>query len=507
MMTATEQLYSKQLGDLIELADQQFSTIEITGIELDSRKIKPGNLFVALAGIAADGRKFINQAILAGAVAVVVEEDAQWSGSRVRKGIPVIAVTNLAMQLSAIAGQFYGHPSQHIPLIGVTGTNGKTTCTQLIVQLINQLSYSCGVIGTLGVGVDGNLIEGINTTPDAIAIQALLAQWRDQHVPVVAMEVSSHGLEQGRVKALQFDVAMFTNLTRDHLDYHGSMQAYAKSKTLLFQQPGLKKAVINVDDAFGETLAQVVANDVDMILYSSRAQHSTTTKADVWVENVIYHSDYVSADMHTPWGSFPLKSPLLGAFNLTNVLAVIGCIGSLGYPVSALVQAVASISAIAGRMERINSPADITVVIDYAHTPDALEKALVAMRQHTSGKLWCVFGCGGDRDQGKRPQMGEVVQRFSDHVVVTNDNPRTENAADIINQILGGVDRPSLVEEDRATAIDFVIANASPGDSVLIAGKGHEDYQVVGKQRIPFSDSKQARLALAKRAAISKGAD
>lgn len=503
MMAIAEHNHSKRLKDLMPSVEQRFAGIEVQGICLDSRQVSPGDLFLACAGHVVDGRSYIKQAIAAGAVAVLVEQDAQWPESRVLNKIPLLVVDDLSARLSDIAGRFYDHPSFSLPVIGVTGTNGKTSCTQLMMQLLNRLNVSCGVMGTLGTGVDGELDQGLNTTPDAVAIQRLLAGWRDMQLPMIAMEVSSHGLEQGRVAAINYQLALFTNLSRDHLDYHGSMQSYAEAKALLFQQPGLKTAVINADDAFAGSLMSVIADDVEVLQYSLRPKK----QADVWLQEIRYHPQGVSAQLHSPWGQFALNSPLLGEFNLSNVIAVIACLAKLGYSVPKIIAEVAGIEVIPGRMQRVScaAEADISVVVDYAHTPDALEKALQAMRQHVSGKLWCVFGCGGDRDHGKRPQMGEVAQRFADHVVVTSDNPRSESASDIINEILGGVDRPTLVEEDRGIAIDSVIANARAGDAVLIAGKGHEEYQLIGKQRLPFSDIKQARLALAKRAAASNG--
>jgi UDP-N-acetylmuramoyl-L-alanyl-D-glutamate--2,6-diaminopimelate ligase len=501
-MTATVKMKQfKQLMDLVPSVDKRFATIEVLGLEFDSRQIKQGDVFLACAGHTQDGRKFINQAISSGAVAVLVEKGQQWSADSVVKGTPVIVVDNLSDRLSELAGNFFERPSQYMTVIGVTGTNGKTSCTQLMMQLFNRLNESCGVIGTLGVGVDGSFDSVENTTPNAVFIQDLLSQWKTRDVGVAVMEASSHGLEQGRVAAIQFELALFTNLSRDHLDYHGSMQSYAEAKALLFQQSGLKKAVLNADDAFADSLQSLISDSVAVLRYSVKS----SSAADLWLEDVVFHAKGVNATLHTPWGVFPLSSPLLGQFNLSNVVAAIACLGSLGYPVARLVEEIDSITVIPGRMEHVSSieQSDISVVVDYAHTPDALEKALLAMRQHTSGQLWCVFGCGGDRDQGKRPQMGSIAQRFADHVVVTSDNPRSESASDIINEILGGVDRPTLIEEDRAVAIDTVITKAQSGDAILIAGKGHEDYQLIGKQRLPFSDIKQARLALAKRADLN----
>ena len=499
MMAVENTVRSKQLADLGIPTDKVFAEVEIQGIELDSRKVSAGDLFLAFPGHTADGRDYIDQAIEAGAAAVFAEKSERWCKDSLCMDAPVIVVENLPAKISQIAGRFYDDPSASIPVVGVTGTNGKTSCTQLVMQLFNRLKMSCGVVGTLGVGVDGEFEEGVNTTPDAVYLQHILAHWRDHQVPVAVMEVSSHGLEQGRVEAVQFQLAMFTNLSRDHLDYHGNMQSYAEAKSLLFKQQSLQVAILNNDDDYVDSLADVVSEGVKIVRYSIKPSSPGT---DLWLENIVYHTDSVSARLHSPWGVFDIVSPLLGQFNLSNVIAVIACFGSLGFSVSSVVKELANINVIAGRMEQVSiaSQSDISVVVDYAHTPDALEKALQAMRQHSKGKLWCVFGCGGDRDQGKRPQMGSVAQRMSDYAVVTSDNPRSESAGDIINEILGGIDRPALVEEDRATAINTVIENAKPGDSVLIAGKGHEDYQLIGKQKLPFSDIKQARLALARRA-------
>ena len=504
MMAATELKNQKPLGELIEVSDQTLAAIQVSGVELDSRQVSAGDMFLACAGFAVDGRDYIDQAIAAGAVAVLAEQNDQWANYSERNGVPVLVVENLSQKISGIAGQFFDHPSKQLPVLAVTGTNGKTSCTQLLMQLLNAMNKSCAVIGTLGTGADGAMEAGINTTPSAVAIQKLLATWLAQGISTVAMEVSSHGLEQGRVQALQFELALFTNLSRDHLDYHGSMQAYAEAKARLFKQPGLKRAVINIDDSFSETLLNIIADDVEVIRYSVDAAKDAAKRIDVWVENISYHPDGVSAQFHSPWGEFELHSPLLGDFNLSNVVAAVSGLGAQGYPVATVIESLKALGTIAGRMEKISATADINVVVDYAHTPDALEKALVAIRQHSDGDVWCVFGCGGDRDQGKRPQMGEMVQRYADHIVVTSDNPRHEQASDIINEILGGIDCPSLVEEDRAIAIEFAISNAKAGDCVLIAGKGHEDYQQVGDLRIPFSDIKQARLALAERAGVAE---
>jgi len=324
-------------------------------------------------------------------------------------------------------------------------------------------------------------------------------------VDAVAMEVSSHGLAQGRVAALAIELALFTNLSRDHLDYHGSMQAYANAKAMLFQQAGLKYVVLNHDDIFSRELEAVLDPDVVRVRYSIEQQ--CEGDAEVWVDAVAYHRTGVSGVLHSPWGEATFSSPLLGAFNLGNLLAAIACLAVRGEALPALAASASDLQTIPGRMESVACvDTDINVVIDYAHTPDALEQALKALRLHNkTGKLWCVFGCGGDRDQGKRPKMGSAVEANCDHVVVTSDNPRFESAEQIINEILSGVQRPSLVEVDRAKAIVFAVMHAASGDSILIAGKGHEQYQQLGDEKIPFDDFKQARLALIERK--SRGGD
>lgn len=499
MMTAMQQQVSKPLGELVDelldLADQSLAELTVKGVQIDSRRITAGDLFLAYPGINVDGRDYIDSAISAGAAAVLVQSDEQWSTNVIRAAVPVVVVDELASKVSTIAGRFYGDPSHAMPVIGVTGTNGKTSCSQLIMQLLVALGQDCGVIGTLGYGINDQLQDSPNTTPDAIKIQAALAEWRDAGVPWATMEVSSHGLEQHRVTGVQFDTAVFTNLSRDHLDYHGSMQAYGASKAKLFQYPDLKRAIINLDDPFSSVLENLLAKNVEVLRFSVQGN----TDADVWLQDISYHSGGVRATLHSPWGQVTLNSPLWGPFNLANILVAIVVVATQGFTLETIVEQVARVNTVPGRMQQVDSPADINVVVDYAHTPDALAQALQAMRLHTRGKCWCVFGCGGDRDQGKRPLMGEAVQRFADHSIVTSDNPRNESAHTIINEILSGIDRPTLVEEDRAKAIAFAIAHAQVGDSVLIAGKGHEDYQLVGDQRLPFSDVKHARLALAAR--------
>ena len=500
MMTATQQPFTKTLADLLlGLAvdvDQSWLTILVSGLQLDSRQVVAGDVFIACSGELHDGRDYIEQAIAQGAVAVLAQADEGPLNHHTVAGVPVIAVANLNAQLSDIAGRFYDHPSQKLPLLAVTGTNGKTTCTQLFVQLLNAMDVSCGAIGTLGCGVDGVMAAGINTTPDAVALQRQLSQWVEQSLPAAAMEVSSHGLAMGRVSALQYVAAIFTNLSRDHLDFHGSMQAYGEAKAKLFQQPGLQFAIVNADDPFCLELKKTIAASVQVLDYSIK-----NNQAAIFAQAITCASNGVSAELVTPWGKFLLQSPLLGVFNLSNLLAVITALAVMGYRIEDILPAVAKLKPVAGRMQLLAAQSSIDVVVDYAHTPDALQSALQALREHCTGKLWCVFGCGGDRDQGKRAAMGAIADQLADHCIVTSDNPRSESAAAIAAQMTTAMSANTSVELDRSKAIAQAIAQAAPGDWVLIAGKGHELYQQIGTQSLPFSDFKQARLALAARGA------
>ncbi|MCR8923693.1 UDP-N-acetylmuramoyl-L-alanyl-D-glutamate--2,6-diaminopimelate ligase [Dasania sp. GY-MA-18] len=483
------------LADIAPALDKAVANLEISGLQLDSRAVRTGDVFIACVGATVNGEDFIAQAIQQGAVAVLVDVSSELSAC----AVPVVAVANLNQRISAIAGNFYGQPSQQHNIIGVTGTNGKTSCSQFVMQLLQHMHKHCGVIGTLGSGIDGHLTAGLNTTPDAISLQKTLADWRTK-VDMVAMEVSSHGLEQGRVAAITFDVAVFTNLTRDHLDYHGDMASYGAAKAKLFKQPGLKTAVINRDDAFAEQLIASLAPAVQLVTYSV-----SSSQADVYATDIQFHAAGISAQLQSPWGSASLNSSLLGHFNLSNILAAIASLAAQGFDFKSLVAAASNLQPVAGRMELINSGGQKpAVVIDYAHTPDALEQALTALRLHAQQKLVCVFGCGGDRDQGKRPLMGEVAARLADQVWITSDNPRTENADVIIQQIVAGAANTDAltIVADRAQAIAQAVLSASDDDVLLIAGKGHEDYQQIGMQRLPFNDAVQARLALAKRAAL-----
>ncbi|HEY3700493.1 MAG TPA: UDP-N-acetylmuramoyl-L-alanyl-D-glutamate--2,6-diaminopimelate ligase, partial [Spongiibacteraceae bacterium] len=427
---------NKTLGDLLpEIAAPQ-AQLPVTGLALDSRRLRAGELFLAYPGEQADGRLFVDQAVARGAVAIIAESGFERSDLP----IPVIRIPRLRAQVSRIADRFYDHPSRSVNVIGVTGTNGKTSCTQLLAQALRLLGKNCGVIGTLGNSLDNKIDGGGLTTPDPIALQAQLSQWRDQGVRHVAMEVSSHGLAQGRVSGIQFRGAVFTNLSRDHLDFHGTMENYGAAKMALFDMAGLEFAVLNRDDKFGAALADKLRTRMSVLDYSMNAD------AAIAIKNAEFRNDGVHAIATTPWGDIAVHSHLLGDFNLSNLLAVIAVLGQLQIAPADIAALLPKLKPIAGRMQRVGTNADIEIVVDYAHTPDALEHVLSALRRHCSGKLWCVFGCGGDRDVGKRPLMGAIAARLADRVVLTSDNPRSEDPQRILDDIVAGIDA-TFVEE------------------------------------------------------------
>ncbi len=485
MMRAAANL-RELLEDLAPVPDA--ANCAVRGLQTDSRRVQPGDLFLAAPGMVADGRDFIGDAVASGAGAVVYETDDGY----VLRGAPVPAfgVSGLRRKIGLIADRFYDSPSRRLVVIGVTGTNGKTTCTQLLAQALDQPPKRCAVIGTLGSGYPGALNASIHTTPDPVTVQRLLADFLEQGAAQVAMEVSSHALEQGRVNGVRFHVAVFTNLTRDHLDYHGDMTAYGLAKARLFAHEGLKYAVINHDDEFGRQLLADVGAPVTCLSYGIEG-------GDVRACEVRPLPEGLWLRVQTPYGETELRSPLIGHFNVYNLLAVLTTLLALGVELKDAATRLARAQPPAGRAERFGGAGDLPlVVVDYAHTPDALEKILIALREHVHGKLWCVFGCGGDRDRGKRPVMGEIAERLADKVLLTDDNPRHESGDAIIADIAGGMRAAPRVIRDRRAAIAAAIREAGAGDIVLIAGKGHEDYQQVGDERRPYSDRDTVRTLL-----------
>lgn len=508
--------------------------IKPAGLTADSRRIRTGDVFVACPGTRADGRDFIAQALAQGAVAVLAE-----AGGKPEVGAgtaPVIEVAGLAALSGEIAHLVYGRPSERLWLAGITGTNGKTSVSQWIAQAINALPYlppvrpgagkandmasrsdealsplsdgkrsgqrshRCAVIGTLGNGFLDSLAESPNTTPDAITLHAALAGFVAQGAEACAMEVSSIGLDQGRVNGVAFDVAVFTNLTRDHLEYHGSMAAYAAAKERLFHLPGLGAAVLNLDDAFGAGLAATLRDrpGIRTIGYTLGANEAGASDEILRAENLRMGAAGVEFDLR----GVPFAAPVVGRFNVANLLAVIGALLTRQAPLADIAAALRRLQPPPGRMQALGGSDAPLVVVDYAHTPDALEKALGVLRETATargGKLVCVFGCGGERDPGKRPQMGAVAEALADRVVLTSDNPRGEDPQEIIDAIRAGMKVRTQIEPDRAQAIAGVVAAADSRDVILLAGKGHEPYQEIAGVRHPFSDLDAAKSALERR--------
>jgi len=477
----------------------------------DSRQVRPGDTFIAYRGAGSDGRRFIAQALAAGASAVLWEQEGfvwheEWQ-------VPNLGVPQLREQVGPIASAFYGEPSGKLWMVGVTGTNGKTSCSHWLAQSMSALGRKTAVIGTLGNGFlphpgplpqagEGDAVslretaspamaEAVNTTPDPILLHGLLADYLKRGAQAVAMEVSSHGLAQGRVNGMKFDVAVLTNLSRDHLDYHGDMQAYAATKQTLFFWPGLKCAVLNQDDAFGAQLAVHLTGQKTQVMTYGFG------KGDVSGSNLQLGAEGVTFDVTAAGETVPLSAPVLGRFNAYNLLAALSVLLASGVALRDAVAALVQVQPVTGRMQQLGGGELPLVVVDYAHTPDALEKVLASLREQTTGRLICVFGCGGNRDKGKRPLMGKAVADLADFAVVTSDNPRHENARGIIDDIVAGMTGDYHVEKDRAAAIDQALRQAVKGDVVLIAGKGHETYQEIGNDKLPFNDVEVAIRVLA----------
>jgi UDP-N-acetylmuramoyl-L-alanyl-D-glutamate--2,6-diaminopimelate ligase len=472
----------------------------VTGLAADSRSLAAGEAFVAYPGSRSDGRAFIPGAVARGATAVLWERRGfHWNPEWRVANLPIDDLRGIVGHL---AHEIYGRPSEALWMMGVTGTNGKTSCSHWLAQACTACGARTAVVGTLGTGFPGKLDAGVNTTPDAILLHRSLARLRDEGAQGVAVEVTSIGLDQGRVNGAVFGAALFTNLSRDHLDYHGDMESYARAKQRLFEAPGLKHAVLNLDDVQGVHLARSLAGRVDRAGYSCFAGVATRAGLERHVEaHAIEMSPRgISFDVKTSWGEARIESTLLGRFNVSNLLGVLTTMLVSGVPFERAAAALADLRPVAGRMQRLGGSGKPLVVVDYAHTPDALEKTLVALKdvvRASGGRLVAVFGCGGDRDRGKRPLMGAVASRHADAVVVTSDNPRGEDPAAIIAEIVAGVTGAHEAIEDRREAIAHAIAQAHASDVVLLAGKGHETYQEVAGRRLPFSDTLEAERALA----------
>src|SRR3989338_776091 len=492
--------------------------VPITHLVSDSRAVRQGDTFVAYPGEKADGRQFIAQAIAQGANAVIYEKllsghpyeaqhfswDAAWQ-------IPNLAVSDLRHKAGWLADAVYGAPSEKLWLVGITGTNGKTSTSHWIAPALNDARKKCALIGTLGNGfLGGNgfadaLQASANTTPDAISVHGLLADYLRADAQAVAMEVSSHALAQGRVNGVRFDVALLTNLSRDHLDYHGDMESYAASKRKLFDWQQLKFAVLNLDDAFGAELAEQLQDAAVEVIGYGMGDAALQLAERLGLRMVYGHLAEMSGqglrlNVHSSWGGAQINSVLVGRFNAANLLGALAVLLVSGIELDNAAQSLSRVQAVAGRMQRVSGAGQPTVVVDFAHTPDALEKVLLTLREvgaSAGGRLICVFGCGGDRDRGKRAMMGRIAEKFSDHCIVTSDNPRSEEPQHIIAEILGGMNANNHeIVIERAAAIERAIGLARQRDTVLLAGKGHEDYQEINGVKHSFSDVAVAEDAL-----------
>jgi UDP-N-acetylmuramoyl-L-alanyl-D-glutamate--2,6-diaminopimelate ligase len=480
------------LGGAIEVPER----VEISDLTVNSQEVRPGAAFLACAGVKHHGLEFAAEAVERGARAILWEPAAGVTAPEFER-VVVAAVPNLRAQLGYIADRFFDAPSAALTIAGITGTNGKTTCAWLLAQAASLCGRGAAYIGTLGAGRPEALTPGTHTTPDAVTLQRLLAQQRGAGAQCLGLEVSSHALEQQRCNGIRFHTAVFTNLTRDHLDYHGDMDAYGRAKERLFDWATLAVRVINVDDNFGADLARRASHGARLVLTGRRVAESLPGAEFVGVRAVSPRADGTDIEIASSWGSASMASPLLGDFNVDNMLSVLAVLLAWDVPLAAACRALTACTAPPGRMQRLGGGPRPLVIVDYAHTPDALEKALRAARVHCTGRLWCVFGCGGERDSGKRAAMGRVAETFADAVIVTDDNPRGEDPDAIVDAITAGMHGGITVLHDRAQAIHRAIAAAGAGDVVLIAGKGHEPYQIIGTRRLPFSDAVAAGDALA----------
>ena len=495
-MPAEQLITTPTVADLLQ-GYVDAPALPVAGIASDSRQVETGFLFLATQGAASHGLDYIDNALAAGAAAIAF--DATTGEAPANVTVPVLAVVDLAAKLGEIANRFYARPSERLKVVGVTGTNGKTTVAWLIAQCDELLGESCGYLGTLGYGVgELNGAEGM-TTPAAIELHGRLAEFCDQQATSAAIEVSSHALAQHRVDGVRFEAALFTNLTRDHLDYHVDMRQYFESKARLFEAADVLHRIVTIDSEWGAELAARCGEDVVVVATQGDrvAERASDKRPHVFVRTVAATEQGSEFVVDSSWGNGRVRLPLPGEFNVANAALVLALLLQRGVDFDTACGVLSQVSAPPGRLQRV-AAAGVNVYVDYAHTPEAIEVSLTALRAHCSGNLFCVFGCGGERDTGKRPLMGRAAEQHADTVVVTNDNPRNESPRKIIAEIVGGLRQPehTIVIEDRAAAIAWAIGQASAGDVVLLAGKGHETYQQVGDVRLSFSDLLVAQTAL-----------
>lgn len=465
--------------------------VEVNRVQYDSRRVERGDLFVAISGTASDGHRFISSAIAQGANVVVVERDDAISDPEcMHTGVVKLVVQDSRAALAQMAANYYGRPADAMTVVGITGTNGKTTTSTIMRSVLEAAGRRCGLIGTIEVRFGTSVEPATHTTPESLELQQYFARMRDEQCRAVSMEVSSHALQQSRVRGVPFAAGVFTNLTQDHLDYHGTMEAYFAAKKVLFD--GLdasSAAVVNVDDPWSERITA----DTKARVY----RFGKANDAHLRLQKAMMSIDGSVLDVQDESGSFTVRTPLVGQFNVENALAATAAGLAIGLPREQVVAGVAAADRVKGRFERIASKRGWTAIVDYAHTPDALEKCLATarslIRPETGGRLFVVFGAGGDRDRSKRPQMGSVAAKLADVVVVTSDNPRTEDPERIIDEIAAGFPASATVhrEADRKAAIRWAAAQAGAADVIIVAGKGHEDYQVIGREKRHFSDREE----------------
>ena len=465
---------------------------DISGLALDSRAIKQNNLFLAIKGGQEDGCKYIQDAISRGATAVLVDRDGVFNG---QINVPLIPVPDLKHKLGEIAARFHDYPAKHLRMIGITGTSGKTSCSHFMAQSLQSLNIPCGIIGTLGSGFYDAVGPALLTTPDAVTLQSTLHDFVTKGAKAIAMEVSSHSIDQGRINAIPYEIGIFTNLSQDHLDYHNTMEAYAAVKRRFLADMPVKHLIINADDAHGRQWINELSPHKSVIAYGLSKPSLLRDVPLVYADHMESTPDGSKAIIKSPWGDAEIVIPLVGQFNLSNAIAILTALCVYGVSFQDAVKCLSRLKTVPGRMQTLTREGQPLVVIDYAHKPDALEKVLQALRHHTQGKLWCVFGCGGERDRGKRPLMASIAERLADHVIVTNDNPRHEKPEAILADIMQGFSNPKKVsvELNRSKAILNSIQLAQSGDCILIAGKGAELYQQIGDEKIPFDDLNKAR--------------
>lgn len=496
-----------RLGQLLQGMTEPASAaaLPVTGLALDSRSLQAGEVFIALSGSRCHGLAHAETAVQRGAAAIIYDPAAQGSTliQAFTTRLPCVAVENLAAGLGIIADRFYGQPSQRLTVIGVTGTNGKSSCTHYIAEALGD-ALPCAVMGTLGWGMPGALTATANTTPDALTLHSAMAQLADSGVKALALEVSSHGLHQGRVNGVHFKGAVFTNLSRDHLDYHGDMTSYLAAKLMLLQAPGLEFVVANRDDPSFDAVCAAVPEGVRLLAFSAAGQRAQQENyALLSAHDIQQTTAGLAFTVHRQNDAAQISAPLFGRFNVDNLLATLAVLLGLGYDLSTAAKRLAAVHAVPGRMERYLDPKrDFSVVVDYAHSPHALESVLQSLRAHCRGRLWCVFGCGGDRDKGKRPEMGRIAAQWADAVVITDDNPRHEDGTAIVADILAGcaektINKKIQVERDRHAAIALALEQAQAGDVVLVAGKGHETTQEAAGVCALFSDGSVVQQLLA----------